>query len=147
MPAPVKKLLLFLAPAAVALAANTSISSDKPVINFHLPAFTAEGHRAWLIRGSEARFVSPQQIAVKELTLSIFPGKADNEKIETMILSPIAEVRPDAAVITSPGTIQVINDQFEATGLGWRFEHKEKKVSITRNVRITFRAEFKDILK
>ena len=147
MPAPTRNLLLLLLPAAAALAATSTISSGKPVINFRLPAFTADGHRAWLVRGSEARFVSPQQITVKELTLSIFPGKADNEKVETLILSPTAEVRPDAAVVTGTDTIRVINDQFEANGTGWRYAHKEKKVSITRNVRITFRAEFKDILK
>ena len=147
MPALTRNLLLFLLPAAAALAANSTIASDKPVINFRLPAFTAQGYRAWLVRGSEARFASPQQIDVMELTLSIFPGKADNEKVETMILSPTARVRPDTAVITGDKTIRVINDQFEATGTGWRYEHKEKKVSITRNVRITFRAEFKDILK
>jgi lipopolysaccharide export system protein LptC len=147
VPAFTRNLLLLLLPAGAALAANSTISSSKPVINFRLPAFTAEGHRAWLVRGSEARYVSPQQIDVKELTLSIFPGKADNEKVETMILSPAARVRPEAAVITGDKTIRVINDQFEATGTDWRYEHKEKKVSITRNVRLTFRAEFKDILK
>ncbi len=147
MPSLSRILLLLLLPAAAALAANSTISSSKPVINFRLPAFTADGHRAWLVRGSEARFLSPRQITVKELTLSIFPGKADSEKVETLILSPTAEVRPDAAVVTSTDTIRVINDQFEATGTGWRYAHKEKKVSITRNVRITFRAEFKDILK
>ena len=147
MPALTRNLLLLVLPAAAALAANSAISSSKPVINFRLPAFTAEGHRAWLVRGSEARYVNPEQIDVKELTLSIFPGKADNEKVETLILSPTARVRPDAAVITGDKTIRVINDQFEATGTDWRYEHNEKKVSITRHVRLSFRAEFKDILK
>ena len=147
VPASGKILLLFLASAAAALAANTSISSDKPVINFRLPAFTAEGHRTWLVRGSEALFASPQLITVKELTLSIFPGKAENEKVETLILSPTAIVRPDESVVTGDSTIRVINDQFEASGTGWSYEHKAKKVSITKHVRIIFRAEFKDILK
>ncbi len=146
MPPLAKKILLCLAPAAAALAANTQISTDKPIVNFRLPAFTAEGHRAWLVRGSEARFLGENQIGIKELTLTVFSGRVD-EKVDTLILSPTAEVRPTEAVITGPDTIRVINDQFEASGSGWRYEHKSKKVSIDRNVRVTFRAEFKDYLK
>jgi len=84
---------------------------------------------------------------VKELTLSIFPGKADDEKVETLILSPTATVRPDDSVVTGKDSIRVINDQFEAAGSDWRYEHKERRVSINQNVRVIFRAEFKDILK
>ena len=141
-----QKILLCLVPAVGALAADTQISTDKPVINFRLPAFTAEGHRAWLVRGSEARFAGENRINVKELTLSIFSGRADG-KVDTFILSPVAVVHPDEAVITGPDTIRVINDQFEAGGSDWRYAHKDKRVSIARHVRVTFRAEFKDFLK
>ncbi len=141
-----KVFLLSLLPVAAASAANTQLSTDKPVINFRLPAFTPEGHRAWLVRGSEARFASENQIDIKELTLSVFSGRAD-EKVDTLILSPTAEVHPAEAVITGSDTIRVINDQFEASGLNWRYAHKSKKVSIGRNVRVIFRAEFKDYLK
>ena len=141
-----KTFILCLVPVAAVLAANTQISTDKPIINFRLPAFTPEGHRAWLVRGSEARFANENQIDIKELTLSVFSGGAD-EKVETLILSPTAVVHPAEAVITGPGSIRVINDQFEAGGLSWRYEHKSKKVSIGRKVRVTFRAEFKDYLK
>jgi len=141
-----KPLPLFLLPVAAALAATTQVSSEKPVINFSTTTWTADNHRAWLLRASEARR-SADQIEVKELTLSIFPGKADDEKVETLILSPTATVRPDEAVVTGKDSIRVINDQFEAAGSDWRYEHKERKVSINQNVRITFRAEMKDILK
>ncbi len=146
MSALAQKLLLWLVPAATALAANTQISTDRPIVNFRLPSFTPEGHRAWLVRGSEARYAGDKQIGIKELTLSIFSGRAD-EKVDTLILSPIAVVHPAEAVITGPDTIRVISDQFEASGLDWRYAQKEKKVSIAKNVRVTFRAEFKDFLK
>ncbi|MBI2815208.1 MAG: hypothetical protein HYX71_13100 [Opitutae bacterium] len=146
MPSPAKQLLLLLAPAAAMLAANTQISTDAPIVNFRLPAFTPEGHRAWLVRGSEARVAGENLINIKELTLSVFSGRAD-EKVDTLILSPTAAVQPADALITGPGTIRVINDQFEAGGRNWRYEHKAKKVSIGRNVRVSFRAEFKDYLK
>ena len=144
-----KRLCSILVPAAAtvaALAASTQIAPDKPVINFRLPAFTPEGNRAWLVRGSQANVVSQDQIDVKELTLTLFSGKEDG-RVETMILSPAARVLPAELVVTGDETLRVINDDYEATGIGWRYSHKDKKVSITKNVRVTFRAEFKDILK
>jgi hypothetical protein len=141
-----KIVCLGLAAATVAPGANTRISTDKPIVNFRLPAFTPEGYRAWLVRGSEARYATSNQIGIKELTLSIFSGRAD-EKMDTLILSPVAVVHPAEAVVTGPDTIRVINDQFEASGVDWRYAQKDKKVSIAKNVRVTFRAEFKDFLK
>ena len=51
------------------------------------------------------------------------------------------------SAVTGESTIRVINDDYEATGTGWRCEPKEKKISIAKKVRVTFRAEFNDILK
>ena len=141
-----KSLSLLLVPVAAALAATTQVSSEKPVINFSTTTWTADNHRASLLRASEARRAG-SQIEAKELTLSIFPGKADDEKVETLILSPTATVHPDDAFVTGQDSIRVINDQFEAAGSDWRYDHKEKKVSINKNVRVTFHAEFKDFLK
>ena len=142
-------LLSTLLAAAAGRAANTQISTEKPVINFRLPSFNADGQRAWLIRGSEAllgRQGNTDVVDIKELTLSVFSGKAD-DKIVTMILSPTAHAIPADAVVTGESTIRVINDDYEATGTGWRYSHKDKKVSIARNARVSFRAEFKDLLK
>ncbi len=133
-------------PAVAAFAASTQVSSEKPIINFRLPTFTADGHRSWLVRGSEARFANKDQIEIKDLTLSIFSEKGD-DKVETMILSPTARVLPAESVITGEGTIRVINDEFEATGSAWRYDHKAKRVSIAKNVRVVFNAELKDFLK
>lgn len=130
-----------------ALAQGTQISTDQPIVNFRLPAFTPEGNRAWLVRGSEARYSGPNDIGIKELTLSIFATGTTTEKVDTLILSPLAVVHPADAVITGPAGIRVISDQFEASGHNWRYAHKDKKVSIAKNVRVAFRAEFKDFLK
>ena len=109
-------------------------------------SFTPEGHRAWLVRGSEARFNGEDRIDIKDLTLSIFTGEADG-KLDTLILSPTAELRPGESLASGPGAIRVINDQFEATGTGWKYAHKDKRISIAKNVRVVFHAEFKDLLK
>ena len=134
--------------AAPALARDsTRISGDAPIINFRLPAYTTpDGYRAWLVRGSEARILGPNDIAIKELTLTVYSGDARN-RVETVILSPAATVSPEDQVAAGDSPIRVINDNFEATGTGWRYEHKEKKVSISRQVRVVLHSELKNLLQ
>ncbi len=150
MPFSLKRFLIVLLPIAAGLtapAATTQISPDKPVINFRLPNFTPEGFRSWLVRGSEAYFLPKEnQINIKELTLSQFSGKSDG-KLLTMMLSPTATVFPNESLVTGDSTIRVINDDFEASGTGWRGELKEKKIHLNKNVRVVFHAEFKELLK
>lgn len=145
-----KRLLTLFAATTLSLGAaeqsTTRFSADAPVINFRLPMFTPEGNRAWLVRGSEARFASANEIDIRELTMTLFTGDA-TDRVETMILSPQARVLTNDAVATGTQTIRVINDSFEATGSEWRYNHREKRISIAKNVRVTFRAEFKDLLK
>ena len=130
-----------------ARADTSQISPEKPVVNFRLPNFTPEGNRSWLVRGSEAYYLAKEnQIDVRELTLSIFSGKSD-DKLMTMVLSPIARVQPNESIVTGTSTIRVINDDYEATGTGWSCAPKEKKVIILKKVRVSFRAEIKEFLK
>ncbi len=124
----------------------TRISSEAPIVNFRLPSFTPEGNRASMVRGSEARVHSSNVIEVKDLNMTVFVGDA-TERIETIILSPAATLRPDAQTIGGESTIRVINDEFEATGENWHYEHQEKRVSITKNVRVAFRAQLKNLLQ
>ena len=44
-------------------------------------------------------------------------------------------------------TIRVINDRFEATGTNWSYAHKEKKVSIGKNVRVILHTQLNSILQ
>ena len=136
----------FLASAGAAFAASTEIATDKPIINFKLPEFTPEGNRAWLVRGSEARYANQGQVDIKGLNLSIFTGLPDG-KVETMILSPAAQIRYTDMVAQGKDSIRIINDRFEATGTTWNYSHKEKKVSIAGNVRVVLHTQLKDILK
>ncbi|HEY4246373.1 MAG TPA: LPS export ABC transporter periplasmic protein LptC [Lacunisphaera sp.] len=140
-------LLCPLAAAVVALAATSQISPGKPVINFRLPSFTPEGYRSLLVRGSEAQYL-PQnnEVDVKGLTLSVFSGKSD-DKLTTMMLSPAAKVLPDKSLVVSDSTIRVINDDFEATGTGWSYDHKERKIIIDKKVRVTLHGEIENFLK
>jgi|SRR6478609_3607905 len=146
MPSRLCFLLLFLATAGAASAASTALATDKPIVNFRVPEFTPEGNRAWLVRGSEARYMSESQVDVKELSLSVFTGQPDG-KVETLILSPSAELRIGDLIARGHDSIRVINDHFEATGVEWVYAHKEKKVSIARNVHVVLHTQLKDILK
>ena len=125
---------------------STEISPDAPIVNFRLPTFTPEGYRAWLVRGSEARMISKLEIDVRELTMTVFTGDATG-RIETMLLSPQARVFPTTQTVTGDSTIRVIDDEFEATGAQWRYDHREKRVFIAKDVRVTFRAELKNLLQ
>jgi lipopolysaccharide export system protein LptC len=121
-------------------------SSPSPIINFRLPTFTNAGYREWLVRGSEALPGSHNDLQVKELTLTIFSGD-EADRIDTMILSPAAHIFATDQVATGDSTIRVINDQFEASGSQWRYSHKEKMISIKKNVRVSFKAELKNLLQ
>lgn len=131
---------------ALSAQTTTRIANDAPIVNFRLPTFTEDGFRQWLVRGSEARLVSSKEIDIRELTLTVFSADAQ-DRIETMILSPQAKVLTDTQVASGPGTIRVIRDDLEATGSKWTYDHKEKRVSMQKNVRVTFRAELKNFLQ
>ena len=137
---------LLLLAAAVPAAAQTNFSTNAPIVNFRLPTFTPEGNREWLVRGSEARILSQDLIDIRELTLAIFKGDA-TEHVDTMILSPAARVQPSTAVATGDATLRVLNDDFEVTGRAWRYDHRQKRVSIAKDVHVVFKAELKDYLK
>jgi len=146
MPSRSKFTLLLLLPAILALGANTQISTDRPIVNFRLPGFTPEGNRAWLVRGSEARYAAAEEVDITGLNLSIFTGLPDGQ-VETLILSPSAQVRPGELQAHGHETIRVINDRFEATGSDWNYSHREKKVSIGKNVHVILHSELKALLQ
>jgi lipopolysaccharide export system protein LptC len=137
---------VFLLAAGAGLAANTQIATDMPIVNFRLPDFTPEGYRSWLVRGSEARYLKDGQVDITALNLTIFTGLADG-KVETLILSPSAQVHPGDQLVRGRDSIRVINDRFEATGSDWNYSHRDKKVSIGKNVRVILHTQLKSILQ
>lgn len=124
----------------------TRISGDAPIRNWRLPSFTPEGYRESLVRGSEARLLADGNVDLTDLTLTLFRRDPSN-LVETILLSQSARVLSRERAVTGDSPIRVINDQFEATGTGWRYDHETKKVSLRKSVRVVFRAELTDILK
>lgn len=143
---PCRKILLFLLTAGLALASTTRVATDKPIVNFRLPDFTPEGHRSWLVRGTEARYAGEGLVEIKELNLTIFTGQP-GDKVETLILSPSARLLLDDRLISGQDSIRIINDRLEATGADWRYDHANKKVSIARNVRVVLHTQLQDFLQ
>lgn len=125
----------------------TRLSQESPILNWRLPLFTADGsRREALIRGSEARVLPDRTVELKDLLVHLF-SRDDANRIETILASPTARVLADERLVVGDGVIRVINDQFEATGTGWSYDHAGKKVSLHRNVRVSFRAQIDDLLK
>jgi hypothetical protein len=125
----------------------TRLSNESPILNWRLPLFTADGsRREALVRGSEARVLADRNVDIKDLILHVY-SRDDANRVETILASPTARVMAGERVVVGDGAIRVINDQFEASGTGWRYEHEAKKVSLQRNVRVTFRAQIDALLQ
>lgn len=98
-----------------------------------------------MLVGSEA-IVGATHIQLIDLNLTLFTGDESN-KVETVILSPLASVNPSENTVRGGASVRIIRDDLEITGRGWTYNHLEKKVSIHSNARVVFRAQLPDILK
>jgi hypothetical protein len=137
---------VILAAAFVAPALTFAASVTAPAKNWVLPLFTKEGHRSMTARGSEARAASAQQFEVSDLNLTIFTGDV-SMKVDTVILAPSASFVPDEQRAFGTEFVRFIRDDVEASGQRWNYLHREKKISLAGNVRITFQAELTDLLR
>ena len=162
-----RRLLVFTALAALALLAlpaatppaatppttpPTAAPSDSgptfvaPAMNWVLPIFTdEEGYRSMTLRGSEVR-PEGRTIAVTDLSITIFSGDAKST-VDSMLLSPSAVFLPKENRARGDKAVRFIRDDFEVTGVGWTYDHATKTVTLSSNVRVTFRTQIKDILK
>lgn len=142
------------APASTA-AAEPARFSAGPAINWTFPVFTdKEGYRQLLLRGTEARAINANHIEVSGFHAVVFSGDA-SERVDTVLLSPQATFHPRDNRASGASTVRLIlsghtesvRDDMELTGRGWTYDHRTKKVSIARDVRVTFHAQLNDILK
>jgi hypothetical protein len=125
----------------------TSFTINAPVVNFRVSTFTEpDGFRSWLLSGAEGIYVNETQLNVVDLNLTVFASSAPN-KVESIFLSPLAVALIGEGRVRGPMALRLITDDFEATGEDWLYDHREKKVSIHRNVRVVFHARLNDILR
>lgn len=124
----------------------TAFTVNAPIVNFRVPTFTRQNHRSWLLCGSEGRYVDQNHLDITNLNLSVFSGDA-TERVESVFLSPSATAFINDGLIQGPGGLRLITDDFEATGEDWRYDHRQKKVSIRKNVRVVFHTGIKQFLR
>ncbi len=140
--------VLLLAPAGGALRAAgdraTVISVDAPIVNFRIPTFNRQNFRSWLLSGAEGHYLGPNELAVTNLSLTVFSGDATNA-VEYVFLSPMANARLDDGQVSGPGPLRLIAREYEATGEDWLYEHRQKKISLHKNVRVVFHAPLKSL--
>jgi hypothetical protein len=141
----VKPLICLLVLVGTLAARAVNPTEATPVLSFKLPTFTKEGHRSMLLQGTEA-VVSATRVELIEMNLTLFSGD-DRNAVETIILSPVATALLDSDQVRGDSSVRIIRDDVEITGQGWTYDHRTKKVSITRNARVVFNAQMPDILK
>lgn len=124
----------------------TALTTDAPIVNFSVPTFTKDGHRSWLLRGSQGLVISEDQIAVTNLNLTVFTGDA-SDRVDAVFLSPTATAVLPEARVSGAGRVRLINDDLEATGEDWSYDHHQKKVSIRKSVHVVFHAQLNDVLR
>jgi len=119
---------------------------SEPAKNFILPTFTREGYYSMRLCGSEARMLTLRLLELDDMNLTVFSGDASN-RVDSVLLSPIARVSLDEDIARGPGTIRLIRDDLDLTGEQWTYNHAKKSISIAKDVRVVFHSELKDLLK
>jgi hypothetical protein len=98
------------------------------------------------MRAAEALFVTPTQVDVKELQLTLFT-KDGTGGFDTVLLAPAATFRTDQQIVTGKDQVRLIRLDVEVTGEQWAYHHLEKRVLISKNARVIFQEELKAIIK
>lgn len=135
---------LLLAPCALLFGGEAA--APAPAQNWVLPIFTdKEGFRSMTLRGTEVR-PRDRNIEVSDLSITVFSGDAA-ARVDSILLSPTAVFYPKENRASGDKAVRFIRDDFEVTGVGWTYDHAQRKVSLQSNVRVTFRLPLNDILK
>ncbi len=138
--------LLACATPAAAQGLSPKIIPSAPIKEFRLPTFDKDGKRATFMRASEALFVTPTQVDVKEMQFTLFT-KDGTGAFDTVITAPSATLLTDKQFISGKESVHLVRVDLEVTGEQWSYNHPEKRVLIGRNARVTFQDELKDIIK
>jgi hypothetical protein len=140
--------LLSLLACAAALRGAEPAAITAPAHNWVLPLFTPNGYRSWTLRGDEVRFTSKDRIDVTFINITVFSGDAATIPT-TSVLSEQASYFPALSLASGKGRVRIIRniDGTEASGEDWSYDFTHEKVSIHRNVEVTFQQVLKDFLK
>lgn len=122
---------------------------NAPVKKFRLPSFNDQGFRTSLLEGDEAQVISPSQIDMKEMHMTLFSGD-ENNAVDTTLLASTATVRlleKNQITVEGGNSVRLIREDLDVSGENWSYQHAEKRLTLGKNVRVVIRAELGDILK
>jgi lipopolysaccharide export system protein LptA len=130
-------------PSALSQKSASSIFANTPVKNFSLPFFNdATGYREYLVRGDKATYVNASQIDIVALEFTQFTG--DGSAIaKTRLTAPVATLHAEnkqAPVLTGRESVHLAyENDLDATGEDWAYDHAQKTITINRNARIIYK--------
>lgn len=130
-------------------AARKAAIDAGPATNWTFPIFSdREGYRVLTCRGSSVVVKSANEIEVTDFSAIVFSGDA-KEQVESVLLSPEATFFPDDQRATGTSTVRVVHDDAELVGRDWVYQHGKdvRTLSISRDTRVTFKAQLNAILK
>ena len=139
-------LLAGVLPLVAAEPAAPKLRPSAPIMEFRLPSFDKEGKKTSFMRAAEALFVTPTQVNVKEMQLTLFT-KDGTGAFDTVLLAPTATFFTDQQIVSGQDQVRLIRLDLEISGEQWTYRHLEKRILIGKNTRVTFQEELKDIIK
>lgn len=125
---------------------NTTITLKNYI---RYPAFNAQGYRTHLIHGAQAKIHGTEQVDVTDLSFTQYPGDGSTVVI-TRITAPSASIvdatGPNPTISGKESVRLSYENELEASGDDWTYNHAHKKIIIRKNARIVYQAPLKNIL-
>ncbi len=111
-----------------------------------LPIFTDEGFRSMYIRGSAVEIADTGQRAqMKDMHLTAYVGDAAGT-VQGILIAPEATLIGKDHV-EGDKSVRILRDDLDATAMKWSYDKKEQLITLIGNVKVTFKAELREILK
>ncbi len=134
-------------------AAVTTLHADlllnAPIQNLKIPTFDTNGRRTRLMTGREALYLNANEIKITDLEITLYATDGTG-KILTTLASPEALVKLEDKKLNARGP-DLIRIQYqnllELTGHDWTYDHAQQKITLNRDVRVTYQISLPQLLK
>lgn len=139
-------------PSAVAAGNTKTIFANTPFKSPSYPGFNDAGQRTYLIAGEQGVItsLSPWRVDIRGLSFTQYPGDG-SVTVQASITAPAATATIDEGnknprISGNEGVRLVHENDLDATGEIWTYDHERQKLTISKNARITYKAPLKNIL-
>ncbi len=120
-----------------------------PIQNIKIPAYSQAGNRIGLLLGTEAIYVSNSEIHIKNLDLTLYTDDS-TARITSTLKAPSAQIHRANNELRAQGSdlIHIRHlDTIELTGRDWTYDHLKQKITINKDVQVTYQASLPELLK